>query len=143
MASGTALGREAATIVAGQTKTLIAHLAGDDPTKVTAKIVVQAAQEGDPVALELMAREAKLLGAGVVSFVHAFNPQLVVIGGGVSHAGDLLFEPLRAEVERRIMAPFRGTYEIVPAVLGDKSAALGSVAAAYELCVMSETRNAR
>jgi glucokinase len=90
-----------------------------------------------------MAREAKLLGAGVVSFVHAFNPQLVVIGGGVSHAGDLLFEPLRAEVERRIMAPFRGTYEIVPAVLGDKSAALGSVAAAYELCVMSETRNAR
>lgn len=132
MASGTALAREAAAIVAGQRETKIAELAGDDPAKVTAKLVVDAAKDGDSLALELMAREAKLLGAGVVSFVHAFNTQLIVIGGGVSHAGDLLFKPLRTAVERGIMAPFRHTYEIVPAVVGDKSAALGSVAAACE-----------
>jgi glucokinase len=136
MASGTALAREASTIVAGQRETLIADLAGGDHTKVTAKMVVEAAQQGDPVGLELMEREAVLLSAGVVSFVHAFNPQLIVIGGGVSHAGDLLFTTLRTEVAHRVMAPFRGTYEIVPAVVGDKSAALGSVAAAHELCVM-------
>lgn len=135
MASGTALGREAATIVAGQRETRIAELAGGDPANVTAKMVVEAAQAGDPVALELMEREARLLGAGVGSFVNTFNPQLIAIGGGVSHAGDLLFKPLRAEVKKRVMAPFRDTYEIVPALLGDKSAALGSVAAAHELCV--------
>jgi glucokinase len=139
MASGTALAREAATIVAGQRETKIAKLAEGNPAKVTAKMVVEAAQAGDPVALELMEREARLLGAGVGSFVNMFNPQLIAIGGGVSHAGDLLFEPLRVEVDRRVMAPFRGTYEIVPAVLGDKSAALGSVAAAHGLSVKRKT----
>jgi glucokinase len=139
VASGTALAREAATIVAGKRETKIAKLAKGDPANVTAKMVVEAAQAGDPVALELMEREARLLGAGVGSFVNIFNPQLIAIGGGVSHAGKLLFEPLRAEVDRRIMAPFRGTYEIVPAVLGDRSAALGAVAGAHGLCVKRKT----
>jgi glucokinase len=139
MASGMALAREAATIVAGKRETKIAELAEWDPANVTAQMVVEAARAGDPVALELMEREARLLGAGVGSFVNMFNPQLIAIGGGVSHAGELLFEPLRAEVDRRVMAPFRGTYEIVPAVLGDQSAALGSVAAAHGLCVIRDT----
>lgn len=130
MASGTALAREAAAIVSGRTDNKIAELAGNDATQVTAKMVVDAAQMGDSVALDLMSREAILLGAGVMSFIHSFNPQLIVIGGGVSHAGDLLFEPLRANVAQRVMPPFRGTYEIVPAQVGDRSAAIGAVAAA-------------
>ncbi len=133
MASGTALGREASIIVEARPDTRMAELAGGDPKNVTAKIVVQAAQEDDPVALELMRREASLVAAGVTGFVHSFNPQLIVIGGGVSHAGDLLFVPLRADVTRAVMPPFVGTYEIVPARVGDKSAALGAVAAVLHL----------
>jgi glucokinase len=130
MASGTALAREAAAIVSGRSDNKISELADGDTSKVTAKMVVDAAKMGDAVALELMAREATLLGAGVMSFVHTFNPQLIVVGGGVSHAGDLLFQPLRAHVAQRVMPPFRGTYEIVPAQVGDRSAAIGAVAAA-------------
>ena len=72
-------------------------------------------------------------GGRVTNFIHTFNPEVVVLGGGVTHAGDLLFAPARAAVEMRIMPAYRGTFEIVSAVLGDKSAALGAVAAAVSL----------
>ncbi|HET9495609.1 MAG TPA: ROK family protein [Chloroflexia bacterium] len=130
MASGTALAREAAVLVASTRETLIDTLAGGDPDKVTAELVSEAAREGDPLALELMEREGKLVGMGVVSAVHIFNPELVVLGGGVTNAGDLLFNPVRETVARRVQPAYRGTFDIVPAALGGRSGALGAVAAA-------------
>jgi glucokinase len=93
---------------------------------------VKAAQAGDPIALEMMEREGLLVGVGVVTCVHTFNPELVVLGGGVTNAGELLFKPVRRTVESRIYRPFRGTFEIVPVALGSESGALGAVAAALE-----------
>src|SRR3712207_739839 len=105
---------------------------GGNPNKLPAEIVVKAAQEGDAAALELMEREGMLVGVGVVNCIHSFNPQMVVLGGGVSNAGKLLFDPVKATVEARIMPSYRGTYEIVPAALRGNSGALGAVAAALE-----------
>ena len=133
MASGTALAREGALIVASRRPTLMSDMVGGDPAKVDGKVVSTAAAKGDPAALALMAREGMLVGVGVTNFIHTFNPEVVVLGGGVTHAGDLLFVPARAAVEMRIMPAYRGTFEIVSAVLGDKSAALGAVAAAVSL----------
>ena len=133
IASGTALAREAAIVVTSRRETSMAAATGGDPQKMTAEIVAKAAKEGDPAALELMDREGKLLGAGIVSCIHVFNPQLVVLGGGVSNAGDLLLKPVRATVEARVMRGFRGTYSIVPAALGNDSGALGAVAAAIDV----------
>jgi len=130
LASGTALAREGYLLVASRRDTIISEMVGRDPDKVTSEIVVDAAKQGDREALKLMEREAFLVAVGVVSCIHAFNPQLVVIGGGVSNAGDLLFKGLRATVADLIMPGFPGTYEIVPAALGGKSGALGAVAAA-------------
>jgi glucokinase len=130
MASGTALAREAAVLVASTRETLIDTLAGGDPANVTAELVSRAAAQGDPLALELMQREGQLVGMGVVSAVHIFNPELVVLGGGVTNAGDLLFNPVRETVARRVQPAYRGTFDIVPAALGGRSGALGAVAAA-------------
>jgi glucokinase len=105
-------------------------MVGGDPNKVTAEIVVRAAQAGDHEALKLMEREAYLIGIGIISCIHAFNPQLVVLGGGVSGAADLILDGIRATVADLIMPGFSGTYEIVLAALGGKSGALGAVAAA-------------
>ena len=99
MASGTALAREGALIVASRRPTLMADMAGGDPDKVDGKVVSEAAQKGDPAALALMEREGMLVGVGVTNFIHTFNPEVVVLGGGVTHAGDLLFKPARATVE--------------------------------------------
>ncbi len=130
MASGTALAREASVLVASTRETLIDTLAGGDPGNVTAELVAEAAGRGDPLAMELMQREGYLVGMGVVSAVHIFNPELVVLGGGVTNAGDLLFNPVRETVARRVQPPYRGTFDIVPAALGGRSGALGAVAAA-------------
>ncbi|HKP52676.1 MAG TPA: ROK family protein [Chloroflexia bacterium] len=130
MASGTALAREGYMVVASPRKTSMSDAVGGNPDKVTAEVVVQAAQEGDPAACELMEREGFLVGIGVVNCIHTFNPELIVIGGGVSNAGSLLFDPVRATVEAKVMPAYLGTYEIVPAALKGTSGALGAVAAA-------------
>jgi glucokinase len=131
-ASGTALAREAEVLVASRRETAMSKAVNGDPSKVTAEVVVKAAQAGDPVALELMEREGLLVGVGVVNCIHAFNPQLVVLGGGVTNAGNLLFDPVKATVEARIIPAYKGTFEIVPAALRGNSGALGAVAAALE-----------
>jgi glucokinase len=119
-------------VVASRWKTSMAEAVGGDPDKVTAEVVVEAARQGDPAAVELIDREGLLVGAGIISLVHIFNPQIVVLGGGVVNAaGELLLKPLRAAAETRYRA-FQGTYDIVPAALGGDSGALGAVAAALE-----------
>jgi glucokinase len=132
MASGTALAHEARVELASRRETRMAEMVGGRAEKITAKIVVEAARAGDPAALELMAREGELVGVGVVTCIHVFNPEIVVLGGGVSNAGDLLFDPVRATVEARIMRAYRGTFDIVPAALGGEVGALGAVAVALE-----------
>ncbi|MBF6614059.1 MAG: ROK family protein [Chloroflexi bacterium] len=130
LASGPALAREASVVIASRRATRMAELVGGDARKVTAEVVVKAAQEGDAQACALMEREGLLVGVGVVNCIHTFNPELVVLGGGVSNAGDLLFKPVRATVEARVMPAYKGTFDIVPAALGGTSGALGAVAAA-------------
>ena len=132
LASGTALAKEAARLVEDRRETSMVSMVGGDPSEVKAETVVQAAQEGDQVARQLMEREGMLVAAGVVTAIHAFNPEIVVLGGGVTNAGDILFDTVRPAVEAGLMPAYRGTYEIVPAALGDISGALGAVAAALD-----------
>jgi glucokinase len=134
MASGTALAREGALVVQSRRPSKISELVGGDPEKVSARVVAEAARQGDPLACELMEQEGMLVGVGVVTCIHTFNPQVVVLGGGVSNSGDLLFNPVRVTVEKRVQIAFRGTYEILPAALKGESGALGAVAAAIDAC---------
>lgn len=132
MASGKALAREAATLVEARRETSITEAVGGKPEKVTAEVVVEAARRGDKLACELMDKEGMLVGVGVANCIHSFNPELIVLGGGVTNAGDLLFKPVRATVEARIMRGYSGTFDIVPAALGNEVGALGAVAIAME-----------
>src|SRR5207302_8605754 len=72
-----------------------------DLTKITAQIVYEAAHDGDEYALDVVHDTAKFLGTGVANIVNIFNPEVVVICGGVTLAGEKLFAPLRSEVKRR------------------------------------------
>jgi glucokinase len=132
LASGTALAREASVVVASRRETLISKAVGGDPSRVTAEIVVKAARDGDPIALDLMEREGELVGVGVVTCIHVFDPELVVLGGGVANAGELLFKPVRDTVYSRVERPYVGTFDIVPVALGRETGALGAVAAVLE-----------
>jgi glucokinase len=128
LASGTAIARFAAERLARGEKSAIAKLVAGDYTKITAEIVEKAAKAEDTVAKSVMDIAGTNLGVGVVNLVHIFNPELVVIGGGVSKAGDLIFEPIRRVVARRVMRDI--SVRITASALGDNPGLLGAVALA-------------
>lgn len=98
---------------------------------ITAEDVVAAARQGDKIALEVLERAGGFIGMAVANLIHLFNPQRVIIGGGVSNAGPLLFDPIRETTRRRLMAIYRDTFDIVPSQLGDDVGLLGAAALAF------------
>jgi glucokinase len=102
---------------------------GHDLQRVTAQTVYAAASAGDELALEVVRDTAKFLGVGIANFVNILNPDVVVITGGVTQAGDRLFAPLRLEVARRAFKPAVDACRIVPGMLQGTAGVFGAVAA--------------
>ena len=95
---------------------------------ITAQTVYDAATAGDPVASEIVRDTAKYLGAGIANLLNTFNPDIVVVAGGVTAAGDALFVPLGAEVRRRAFKPAVNAVSIVPGSLPGTAGVVGAVA---------------
>ncbi len=120
-ASGTVFG-ERARRLAAQAPGSALHALG---AAVTAQHVIDAVRAGDALALDLVAHEAQLLGVGIVSLLHVFSPQAVVIGGGVSAGFDLLHPGIYGYVQANAMPPFRSV-PVVAAALGPNSGLVGA-----------------
>ena len=101
--------------------------------QITGPLVTELAHDGDPAALGVVARMGQHLGVAIAGFVNIFNPEVVVVGGGLVGAGDLLLEPARTVVAERALRPARDQVRIVPARFGDESGMLGAAALALEL----------
>jgi glucokinase len=141
-ASGTALARDANALVAagGGHGMLAAHQiwlsehpsTSPEETSVqenlTARDVVAAAQEGDPEALQLLNAAGVALGFGCTNLIHILNPDCIVIGGGVTNAGPLLFEPILKTVQQRAFQRPAEMVRIIPAQLGDDGGLIGAAA---------------
>jgi glucokinase len=95
---------------------------------ITAQIVYDAAKAGDQIANEIVRDTARYLGAGIANLLNIFNPDIVVVAGGVTAAGDALFVPLRAEVKRRAFGPAVRAVTIVPGELPGTAGVVGAVA---------------
>ena len=120
-ASGTAFGERARRLAAlAQGSALQAMGAA-----LNAQHVIDAARGGDALALELVAHQATQLGIGIVSLLHLFSPQAVVIGGGVSAGFDLLHPGINRHVQAFAMPPFRAV-PVVAAQLGPNSGLVGA-----------------
>jgi glucokinase len=107
-ASGKALVRSVREVVqTGSPRAAgLLELAGGDPAAITGQLVTSAASAGDPLAVEAFEEVGKWLGAGISDLAAVFDPAVVVVGGGVSEAGDLLLEPTRSAFARQL--PGRG-----------------------------------
>ena len=99
---------------------------GGDLRKITAQTVYQAAHDGDNLALEVVNDTAGFLGTAIANLVNVFNPDVVVICGGVTLAGDHLFVPLRREVTRRAFKPAVSVCRIVPCELSGTAGVYGA-----------------
>jgi len=130
LASGTAIGRMARKGIAASGRgSILLELAGGSPGGITGALVSGAAHAGDQFAAGILERAGRWLGVGLTSLVNAFDPALVVIGGGGSSAGRFLVEPARMELDRRI-APRRPPPPVVAGMLGNDAGAIGAAALA-------------
>ena len=98
---------------------------------LNARVVAEAAARGDALAKSAFARAGEYLGIGVASFLHTFDPSIVIFGGGVSQSGPLLFEPFEASLQKHVFNPrYLKNLVITTAALGDDAGLLGALALA-------------
>jgi glucokinase len=131
LASGAAMGREGAAAAVREPGSGLGR-ALDAGREITGALVAELAHDGDPAAREVLALTGRRLGAGLVALVNAFQPEIVVIGGGAVAAGDLLLEPARAVVAESALPPSRAGVAIVPAALGPEAGMIGAGILALE-----------
>jgi len=97
-----------------------------DPN-LNAREVGDAATQGDALAISAYQRAGEYLGIAVASFLHAFDPSIVIFGGGVSKVGPLLFDPFHASLRKRVFHPrYLENLKIEMAALGDDAGLLGA-----------------
>ncbi|UCH36752.1 MAG: ROK family protein [Armatimonadota bacterium] len=131
LASGWSIARRAReAIAAGETDSRLAAMADEEP--LTAQAVAAAAVAGDALALRIINETAEFLALGIGAAVNLLNPTLVVIGGGVSKSGAVLFDPLRVRLRNYVLDANYEAMSVVPAALGDDVGLLGGAALAWE-----------
>lgn len=132
LASGTAMAREARKQIKEGARTSILGYAEGDVEKVTAQVIHNAAKEGDSLAKELITRTGYYVGVGLANLVNIFNPELIVIGGGLSNIGDMLLEPAYEVAGERAFKESYRTVRFALAKLGRDSGVLGAAAFALQ-----------
>jgi len=101
--------------------------AGGDVQAITGPLITEAAREGDPFAVEQLAALGKWVGEGIATLTAVLDPAVVVIGGGVSEAGDLLLDPVRRHFKANLTGRnYRPELEIRAAVLGNRAGMIGA-----------------
>lgn len=126
---GWALARDAEALLRSGRSDYLRELVGEEP--VTAAHLVAAAQAGDEVALAVLQHAAKALAVGLACLVNVFNPELIVIGGGVAQAGDLIVQPIRQWLPVYAIPYLAERVEIRPSALGENTGLYGAAARAF------------
>ncbi len=131
LASGTALAREGKRIAGEQPDSALGR-AHADGREVTGALITELAHDGDAAAMEALTLIGTNLGVGIASYLNIFNPDVIVIGGGVIAAGELLLAPARAEAVRRALPTMSAHAQIVPAQFGVEAGLVGAAALALD-----------
>jgi glucokinase len=132
VASGRAIGRLGREAASEHPESLIVQLAGGDASSVTGAVVTEAALNGDSIAARILAEVGRRLGEGIAGLVNILDPDVVVVGGGVIQAGDLLMGPARRAFAEAVEAPeHRPEVPILAAEMGNDAGAIGAADLAW------------
>jgi len=126
LVSGPAIARRAREALEQGVISLIEELVEGNLNKVTPEIVVAAAKRGDKLAFNIMEKTGEYLGIGIANAINLFNPDLVIIGAGVSKAGRLLLDPVKRVVKARALQVASEKVDVKISTLGDDAGALGA-----------------
>ncbi|MDQ2765924.1 MAG: ROK family glucokinase [Gemmatimonadota bacterium] len=127
-ASGPAIALRAREALERDEVSMLRRMVDGHLDELTAATIYAAANAGDALALEVVRDTARFLGTGIGNLLNILNPDVVVITGGVTQAGEPLFEPLRAEVKRRAFRPAVDACRIVAGTLRSGAGMVGAVA---------------
>ncbi len=130
-AAGWAIGHEAVLLADSEVGDAVRAAAGDRTPD--ARAVTDAAKDGDPASIALLDRAGRALGAACGAFINIFNPNAIVIGGGLAAAGDLLLAPARTAMRSYSFQGLREQATLLQATLGDDNGLLGAAAIALDL----------
>ncbi|HWE38956.1 MAG TPA: ROK family protein [Isosphaeraceae bacterium] len=112
----------------------LADLCDGDPAQVTAEVVAFAAGLGDKASRHILDAAVAAMAQALAATVTLLAPQRIILGGGVSQIGDdLWFAPIRRALDPLVLPPFRGTFDLVPARLGQDVVVHGALALARDL----------
>ena len=112
---------------------ILSDLVDGEPNDVTAEVVAMAAGLGDDVSKQILSEATKALAAGLAHAVTLIAPERIILGGGVSMIGDeFWFEPIRRRLNQLVFPPFRGTFDVVPAAMGEEVVLQGALALAKD-----------
>jgi len=126
-AAGPAIARQARARIAAGEASAIRDRVNGDLDQISGRIVGEAARAGDALALSIVVRAGRIVGYGVTSLLHTFNPEIVIFGGGVSTLGELLFAPMRAAMQETALDPeYYSDLRLALAQLGDNVSLVGA-----------------
>jgi len=126
LASGTAIAQEAIRRISQGERSSLTKILDGKAGNITAEAVGVAAKNGDSLALEVISKAATYLGVAMVNLVNIFNPEMIIIGGGMAQMGDLLLDTARQVVKERAFPLSAQAVRIVTAQLGDNAGVLGA-----------------
>jgi glucokinase len=118
--------------------TEILGMAKGDPKKIASSSVIDAAKKGDKLAIDIIGNAGKNLGVRVAYMVNMLNPDIIIIGGGIEKAGDVLMDPLKATMRKYAFEEPASVVKVVPSLLGEDAVVLGAAAlAAREIFIQA------
>ncbi|MFQ6066163.1 MAG: ROK family protein [bacterium] len=127
-ASATGVIKRTVSLIKEGRKTLLRQLVHGRLENITCELVYRAAEREDELSQEIAQETARYLGIGIASLVNIINPEMVILSGGMTAAGDLLFEPVRKYARKYALEVAIRGVRIVPAKLGENTGALGAAA---------------
>jgi len=131
LVSGKAMVREAIERIGRGERSSLSETVAGRIANITAREIALAAGKGDSLATEVINNAATYLGIGLVNLVNIFNPEMIIVGGGVASIGDRLLEPARQVVRERAFPVSAAAVRIVTAELGDDAGLLGTALFAF------------
>ena len=132
LASGRALDREARKAVRNSKDSLMFKLADGNIERINGVLVTKAALQGDELANKLITQHAEKLAVGLANVVNIFDPELIVLSGGMSETGNLLLSPAKKALKNLIFADIKNVTKIVFGDLGPEAGILGAAALVFK-----------
>ena len=126
LASGTAIANLALERLEQGEESILQEMVNGNLAKVNAEAVMKAAGQGDSMAVDLVNRFARDLGLGLVNLLHIFDPEMIILGGGVSRSYQIYSKALNEAILSNTMTHLRGHINLVTSVLGDDISLLGA-----------------